>query len=55
MGPRTSPVFVKNSVSFSGALSGGIIVGVLTVSRTQGPHASGMTGVATATLNVTLQ
>lgn len=50
-----APVPVTNGVAFVGALSDGVVTGTLRVSRSSGPHESGMTSVASTTLEVTLQ
>ena len=50
-----SPVRSLNTVSFVGSLSGTEIDGSLTLTRTDGPHPSGMTSSASATVGVVLK
>lgn len=50
-----TPVHSRNEVSFAGSLVEGEIDGSLTISRSDGPHASGMTSTASATVAVVLK
>lgn len=49
------PVLSRNAMSFTGSLTDGEIEGSLTISRADGPHPSGMTSSASATVAVVLK
>jgi hypothetical protein len=49
-----TPVFSKNTLSFSGSRSGAAVTGTVMISRATGPHPSGMTSTASVSIPVTL-